>query len=132
MNLADYRKLIPEREHQKACLALAEQARFKVMRLNTGVGTYKNKDGSDRYVNYGIKGFPDLFGWIPKKIRKFNHCIQEFATTAQPFFWEVKRQGKKPTKDQQAFLDSAIADGCWAGWGTAEVLEARLKESGYL
>lgn len=34
----------------------------KLWRANTGAGTFQNKSGSERFVRFMKKGFPDIFG----------------------------------------------------------------------
>jgi len=120
MKLSDFKKLIPERDQQRSVVELLELAGFVVFRANTGVGKYQNKDGSWRFVKFGICGFPDLFGYGAQ------------YGIAIPFFCEVKRAGKKPTPIQQNFLDSAKADGCLCLWGTCEMIKEQLVKEGYL
>lgn len=127
MKIANFKKLIPERDQQKAVIEILEFAGFVVFRANTGVGRYQNKDGSYRSVRYGVPGFPDLFGWVHKDRPKIRS-----TPYPRPFFCEVKRGGKKPSKLQREFLDRAEADGCLCLVGTCENIEKQLKEKGYL
>lgn len=124
MKVSDFKKLIPEKDQQKAIIELLEQIGFVVFRANTGVGRYQNKDGTERFVRYGIPGFPDLFGWGFMLIQHIRYPI--------PFFCEVKRKGKKPTKAQKDFLARANTDGCLCFWGTYDDIENSLRERNYL
>ncbi len=66
---------------------------FAVWRQNTGGRTEKNKDGSERYIKFGMTGQSDIIG-IYRKTGRFVAI-------------EVKKPGKidTVTPAQQSFLD---------------------------
>ena len=88
-------------------------------------GINRERAGYRRASHIGIKGLPDISGWIPAR------CYLPTATfyrsdTPLPLFIEVKRPGGTLTREQTAFLVSARADGCVAFMATspADVVEA--------
>lgn len=105
MNKADYLKLIPESTIVNNCLYYLRQKGYIVWRNNTGGSKYQNKDGSWRTVKFGVKGHSDIFG---------------ISDTGKFVFWEAKRYGQKPTKDQLEFINNALESGAIGGWGTDE------------
>lgn len=105
MNKADYLKQIPESAILNNCLYYLRQKGYTVWRNNNGASKYKNKDGSYRTVRFGVKGQPDIAG--------FNH-------NGKFIFWECKRHGKKPTREQLEFINNALESGAIGGWGTDE------------
>lgn len=103
MNKKEYLKQIPEKSILEICLYFLKTKGYTVWRNNTGASKYQNKDGSYRTVRFGIKGQPDIIGYTDK---------------GQFIFWECKRHGKKPTKDQLHFIKDALENGALGGWGT--------------
>ncbi len=107
-----YKRSVPESTHLQICLYMLKLNGITAWRCNTGGAKYKNKDGSYRTVRYGVKGLPDIMGYTSK---------------GQSFFWEVKKYGGKPTREQLNFLENALENNCLGGWGTSDVLEKYLK-----
>ncbi len=105
MNKKAYLKTITESAILQNCLYYLKTKGYTVWRNNTGASKYQNKDGSYRTVKFGIKGQPDILGYTDK---------------GQFVFWECKRYGKKPTVDQQCFINDALQCGAIGGWGTDE------------
>ena len=104
--------IAPERDEKKACLQLLALRRNVIawaVRMNTG--EMPTEDGK-RYIRYGFVGCPDIIGQ---------------TVTGKFFAWEVKRQGKKPTGEQQATLHRIVECGGYAGHGTAADLEKYLQ-----
>lgn len=118
-SLKDFKKLIPESDHLKTCLDLCKRFGLIVWRQNSGMArySYQLKTGSAKgivksyAVAFGFPGMSDICGIMPSK-----------TGSAIPFFWEVKRAGKRPTGEQLAFIDTMRRAGCYAGWGTADDL----------
>ena len=103
-----------ERDELKACLELLEihpKVAF-AYRANTGMSRF-GEPGSERYVRFGPTGQPDITGLL---------------VGGRRLDWEVKRKGKKPTPDQNAFLARSQAAGGFAGWGTMSDLKKALDE----
>lgn len=57
----------PNRESSvlKACKGVLVTFGFPHVRLNVGGARYQNKDGTYRYVRYGIKAMADLWAVVP-------------------------------------------------------------------
>ena len=129
MKATTFKKQIPESSHLNACLDLLSRLGFVVWRSNAGGATYSHihktgiKKGSlsKYFVRYGFKGLPDICGYIP---------VRDAA--ALPLFWEVKRYGGKLKPDQRSFLEKAMNDGAFAGFGTVDDLQEKLKKEGFL
>ena len=87
-----------------------------------------------------LKGVPDLVTWVP--MGRIFHLIGEAYQSAHdmaretnwaiPCFIEVKRpKGGRYSKEQLAFRDRAIADGClWIGASCVEDLAAVIPPRG--
>ena len=133
MKQSDFKKLITEKEHQKRCFELLEIAGIVAWRCNSGVSSYEYtyKTGirkgtkTRNVVAFGFPGMPDIAGYIPTN-------PENVLSVAVPFYWEVKRYGKKPTKEQMNFISKAVMDGCVAWWGTSDDLEKFLKEHNFI
>lgn len=94
---------------------LAEQPDIRVWRNNTGA----LKDERGRVVTYGLAvGSADLIGSITCDVGlthaptypAINHKIARFLAI------ELKQPGKKPTEDQERFLETVRRDGGVAFW----------------
>ena len=70
-------------------------------RQNTGVGTYANRDGTERRVRYGARGNPDNTGTLPDGRR-----IEV----------ESKATGERPTPEQLARIHRVNASNGVAFW----------------
>ncbi len=83
-----------EKEIQKAIVDFLTISGVWVWRANRGamVGEYK---GKKRFVRFGVTGMSDLMGIFEGRLLAI----------------EVKRPGKKPTDDQQGFLDRVNSEG---------------------
>ena len=126
MKPKQFKALIPEREHLNACLELCRRLCIVAWRNNTGGATYKRGSGEENkgsYVRFGFKGAPDIIGYVPA----LNEQNKSKFIFAVPFFWEVKRQGGRATKEQKAFIETAQKNRCIAGIGTVDDLEKELK-----
>lgn len=57
----------PNRESSvlKACKGVLSTFGFPYVRLNVGGARYQNKDGTYRYVRYGVKAMADLWAVVP-------------------------------------------------------------------
>lgn len=76
----------------------------KLYRCNAG--TFRSMDGS--HIIKGLpKGFPDLFGVIPKDLVADGRPM--------PVFLEAKVHPNRPTKEQLDFLAEYRRAGCIAG-----------------
>ena len=98
-----------ESENQRDILIEATRAGQRLMRNN--VGAFEDKTG--RWVHYGVGGTggSDLLGLTPVKItpEMVGRTVAVFTAI------EVKRQGKKPTPEQAAFLAMVQSLGGIAG-----------------
>ena len=97
-----------ESEVQKACLDLLKihPKIAWVHRMNVGgmTRTYRKRgvnEVGERYIRFAFKGCSDIIGQM---------------RDGRFFAWEVKRPGKQPTTDQQAFSDAVNGAGGVAGW----------------
>lgn len=116
------KNLIPERDQQRLCLEFLNLIGAVAYRTNSGCARYENRNGTQRMVRFaGVKGLPDISGYIPRD-----------NAPAITFYWEVKREGGKPTQDQKEFIETAKNGGCFAGWGTCEALEYQLSKCDWL
>lgn len=123
-SLKDFKKLIPESSQQKACLDLCKRVGLIVWRQNSGRAQYRyqlktgiRKGIEKTYsVAFGCPGMSDIVGVVPSK-----------TGPAIPFFWEVKREGKRLSDEQAGFLKLMNDAGSWTGWGTVEELEGFFK-----
>jgi hypothetical protein len=124
MKVAQFKKLfIKERDHMTLGLDLLFQSNCLVWRQNTGVAKYTNKDGTPRFVKYGLKGMPDVVGYRPEQFNKDFKAI--------PVFWECKKQGARLRKEQKEFIEDAKRNGCFAVGGTFDDLKAELIKWGW-
>lgn len=131
MKKKEFKKLISESQELKACLELCSITGIVARRENSGQATYayERKTGPLKgsvkvsRVNFGEKGLPDICGHIPKKVAK--HLGSNYAI---PFYWEVKRYGKKIIEgsEQHYHLKKYESEGCICGSGTCEDLEKML------
>lgn len=72
----------------------------------TNAGTFRSLDG--KHIVKGLpKGFPDLFGVIPKAMTADGRPM--------PVYLEAKVHPNKPTPEQIDFLKDAQRAGCIAG-----------------
>ena len=91
-----------ETETTKAILELLAIHKIFAWRANTGGAAYPDGKGGFRHVRYGFGGVADLIGIMP-----LSHGLAPGRFLAI----EVKYPGKRPTADQQAFLDAVNAHG---------------------
>ena len=86
-----------ESETQRDILLCAPSIGCRLLRNNVGAF----QDATGRWVHFGVggDGGSDLIGWT------------DDAGTAVWTVVEVKRKPRKPTTEQQAFVDAAIAAG---------------------
>ena len=54
-----------ERDLVKACIAYLNLKGYEVLRNNTGLFIFHNKDGKPRAVRIGLKGSPDIIACSP-------------------------------------------------------------------
>lgn len=95
----------PNRESTvlKGCMQVLEFFRFPHIRMNTGGTKYRNRDGSYRYVKFGMPGMSDLWAVIPISGRTMTI--------------EVKRPiGGKRSTEQVVFRNAIQAAGGIAGF----------------
>lgn len=78
-------------------------------RMNTGA--WKTEDGG-RYVRFGFPGCSDILGQMKD---------------GRVLAFECKREGKKPSEDQQAFLDTVALNNGLSGWGGVVELAELIK-----
>ena len=72
----------------------------------TNAGTFRSIDG--KHIVKGLpKGFPDLFGVIPRQLTADGRPM--------PIYLEAKVHPNKPTPEQIEFLKDAQRAGCIAG-----------------
>ncbi len=131
MKKQDFKKLIPESQELKACLELCSITGIVARRENSGQATYayERKTGPMKgnvkvsRVKFGEKGLPDICGHIPKRV-----AIHLGSKYAIPFYWEVKRHGKKVIEGsaQSYHLKRYQDEGCICGSGTCDDLEKML------
>ncbi|HJW30529.1 MAG TPA: hypothetical protein VJ508_14955 [Saprospiraceae bacterium] len=95
----------PNRESSvlKACKGVLVMFGFPYVRLNVGGARYHNKDGSYRYVRYGVKAMADLWAVVPISGRTMT------IETKRPV-------GGKYSDDQIAFRDMIRGTGGVAGF----------------
>ena len=127
---ADYRALVarqatqaapaakrpaPTRKERDIQRAILDAARYwkgvTLWRCNSGAV----KDGT-RFIRFGAVGMSDLIGWRAEVTReKLAHhgllSVHGEVRTARFVALEIKRPGKFPTREQQAFLDAVNAAG---------------------
>lgn len=121
MTQKQLKKLVPEKDHQAACIELCESLGIVVWRNNTGALPVEN-----RFVRFGLPGSPDIIGHIPEwKLMREGMAV--------PFYWEVKRSGGGSGRPKQkAFIENASGAGCFAGIGTVDDLMKELNVWGLL
>lgn len=102
-----------ERELQTQILKLLKEHGIFAFGIN-------RERAGKRASHVGVKGLPDIMGWLPKAI----------PWGATPLYIEVKRPKGKLTKEQAAFLKRAQEDGCIVF--KAESLEDVKKEMGWV
>jgi len=86
----------------------------RLFRNNVGRASYRAQSGSVYTVPYGVGGVggSDLLGWTQRV------CYTQDGVAYRGLIFtalEVKRKGKKPTKEQQRFLDFIRTFGGIAG-----------------
>jgi hypothetical protein len=86
-----------EKEIQNLIYKHFKKKGYPIFRIN--VGSVKMQDG--RYFNSGVRGHPDLYGFIPP--------------TGRIFFIEVKKPKGRISFDQKVFLKNAVDNGALAG-----------------
>lgn len=119
-----------ENDETKNCIEILERVGIKVKRKNTGAVAYNKpcpickrraQKGGTRFVRFGEKGEPDLAGFIKSKEKG----------GASPFFWEVKKKGVNHARPEQLkFINEALKDGCFAGFGDSKELKKYLEKEG--
>lgn len=96
---------------------LAEQPDIRVWRNNTG----KLKDENGRLVTYGLSvGSSDLIGLIRVPANGYDKSQTQYV--ARFLAIELKQPGKKPTEDQERFLETVRKDGGVGFWADSLVL----------
>jgi len=106
---------ITEAEVQAACLEFL--AAYRIFHWRQNQGAIPLPDGGYRRFN-GMKGQSDIIGICPDG---------RFLAI------EVKRPGKKPTKEQDEFLEHIANNGGVATWvSSVDELEADLREAGII
>ena len=93
------RVVASEAETQVAVLAFLRKhpkIAFAV-RMNSGMAREQNADGTERVIRYGFRGCPDVWAML--------------RGSGRLLVVEVKRDGKRPTDDQQAVLDAVNGGG---------------------
>lgn len=108
------------------CMKVLKRYGIFAQRMNTGAVRYNERcphckrrprQGGPRFVRYGQAGNPDIFCRIPRYTNGF----------AIPLYWECKKDDEIGLRKKQAgFIDEAIKDGCFAGYGTSVELEKFL------
>lgn len=83
----------PESDVLKQCLQYLALRKIDHFRLNVGGAMLPGKGGKQRLVRFGVKGLPDILGWLP---------INGVAVTMG---LEIKRKGGRVRPEQRAFLD---------------------------
>jgi|TARA_R100000501_G_C2625618_1_gene119104 hypothetical protein len=111
------RTTLSEKQEQQACLDLLSRIGFTVFRSNTGAVKIENRDGSSRFIRFNEPGYPDISG---------------YTNFGQAIFWEVKREGGKPTDKQTEFIKNAKDNDCIAGIGTYKDLEEMMRYYGFI
>jgi hypothetical protein len=89
-----------ERDIQRACLDYLSYRGIFAWR-NNNVGICDPRTGAFRF--HGLRGVSDILGIFPQTVDTVGHGRQIFGNFLAI---EVKQPGKKPTADQQAFLDA--------------------------
>lgn len=119
MSIQKYRGTTSEATEQRKCLEYLTRLRnFTVWRNNTGVGKYDNKDGSKRFVRYGVVGLSDIMGSYHKD------------RVAVPFYFEVKKKGGRLTSLQRDFIQASLDNGCYAHHGDFDDLLKYIEYEG--
>lgn len=75
-------------------------------------GMNREHAGYRRASHIGVKGLPDIMGWVP--VWAMARMQATNVVGACPLFIEVKRPGGKLRPAQEAFLAMARKDGCVA------------------
>jgi len=75
-------------------------------------GMNRERAGYRRASHIGVKGLPDIMGWVP--VWAIARTQATNVAGACPLFIEVKRPGGKLRPAQETFLAMARKDGCVA------------------
>ena len=119
---------VTEADVLKAVKQLLEAKGFRCFRRNTGAvrATYtstRTGKKSERFVRFSEPGMADLWGWAPEQ-RLGGFLGKHFEI-------EIKAPKKRPSLEQQGWLEFAYNGGCIAFWAdSVEMAEAKLKEWG--
>jgi hypothetical protein len=111
---------------------------IKAWRQNTGAAWYRNKDGSKRWISYGRKGQADITGLCSVLCEYFvdfdsatGGVRKQFRVDGARLEIECKAPGRKPTAEQQAFLDEITRAGGIGIWADSlTMLKTKLRASG--
>ena len=105
-----------EQDTVAAILTLLRAHRIPAWRMNTGAFVAEHK-GVRRFHRFGAKGMADILGVLRQS------CTPPPAPTGRFLAIEVKQRGRKPTPEQQRFLDEvAMAGGlAFVAYSVADV-----------